>query len=237
MENEINLIDTYLNEPMGINNNKIFKYDYENQQLESNLNYIKWKDSNIKEYGNNAKIFKCKKCKILFYSKYDDIMKKPFYLTPCLICNQYICYFCSYSYIHPQEKDKVFCCYKRIINLSFFILGPIYGKNYSICDFYFFAFLIPLFNIFFQCAFINEILFRCMATAKSKNEGKLAKSKVLDFMPYNIILIFLFFTLSIPYIIIYTLFILSLYLVSLPIKFWLIKYYLGLIDIKDEFYK
>ena len=237
MENESNLIDSYLNEPSEINNNKIFKYDYENQQLESNLNYIKWKDSNIKEYGNNTKLFNCKKCKILFYSKYDDIMKKSFYLVPCLICNQYICYFCSYLYIHPQEKDKIFCCYKRIINLSFFILGPIYGKKYSICDFIFLAFLIPLFNIFFQCAFINEILFVCIATAKSKNEGKLAKSKIFDFMPYKIILIFLFLTLSIPYIIIYTLFILSLYLASFPFKFWLLKYYLGLFDVKDEFYK
>ena len=57
MENESDLIDTNLNETIQINDNKIFKFDYENQQLESNLNYIKWKDSNIKEYGNNAKLF------------------------------------------------------------------------------------------------------------------------------------------------------------------------------------
>ena len=107
MENESNIIDT-INETIQINDNKIFKFDYENQQLESNLNYIKWKDSNIKEYGNNAKLFKCKKCKIFFYSKYEDIIKKPYYLAPCLICKQYICYFCSYSYIRPQENLKNF---------------------------------------------------------------------------------------------------------------------------------
>ncbi len=141
MENE-NLIDNYLNEPLEIIDNKIFKYDYENQQLESNLNYIKWKESNIKEYGNNAKLFKCKKCKILFYSKYEDV-KKPYYSVSCPICKQYICYFCLHSYIHPQEKDKIFCCYKRIINLSFLILGPLYGKECNICEFYFLTFLIP----------------------------------------------------------------------------------------------
>ena len=86
-----------------------------------------------------------------------------------------------------------------------------------------------------QCAVINNILFRCMATAKSKKEGKLSKSNIIGFNPYNIILVFLFFVLSIPYFIIYTFFILFLYWVSLPFKFWLLKYYLGIFDVKDFF--
>ena len=235
MENESDLIDTNLNETIQINDNKIFKFDYENQQFESNLNYIKWKDSNIKEYGNNAKLFKCKKCKILFYSKYEDIIKKPYYLAPCLICKQYICYFCSYSYIHPQKNRKIFCCYRRMLNISFFILGPFYGKVYYICDGNFIASLIPLYNMIMQCAFANNILFLCMAKAKSKNEGKLTTSNIEQFTPYNIISFFLYLVLSIPYTIIYTLFIIFLYLISLPFKFWLLKYYLGIFDVRDDF--
>ena len=234
MENESNIIDT-INETIEINDNKIFKFDYKNQQLENNLNYIKWKDSNIKEYGSNAKLFKCKKCKIMFCSKYEDIIKEPYYLAPCIICKQYICYFCSYSYIHLQEHRKIFCCYKRILNISFFICAPHYTKEYDIFESFYLCFLIPVLNLFIQCILINKILFVCLATSKSKNEGILVKSNMEKSKFFIIIYIFTYLLLSIPCLLVFNFFVYFLYLLSLPFKSWLFKYYLGIFDTNDQF--
>ena len=127
MENEINSKDNILNEKLVIANNNIFKYDYEKQNLDNNLNYLKWKDSFLKEYGITAKLFKCKKCKILFYSKNEDIIKKPYYLSLCPICKHYIFYFCSYSY---NFNESLFCCNKRAINISIFSFRiKLYKRN------------------------------------------------------------------------------------------------------------
>ena len=122
-----------------------------------------------------------------------------------------------------------------MLNISFFILGPLYGKEYYKCDLSFIALLIPAFKILIQCALINNTLFLFMATEKSKKEGKLFTTKIDEFMPYIVILLFLFLVLSIPYIIIYSFFIIFLYLISLPFKFWLLKYYLGIFDVREFF--
>ena len=61
MENEGNISDisdTNLNKKLELNDKKIFPYDYENQKIDNNINYLEWKDSIIKEYSNVAKIFK-----------------------------------------------------------------------------------------------------------------------------------------------------------------------------------
>ena len=41
-----------------------FNLDYENQKVDNNKDYEKWKDSMIIFYGNDAKLFRCLKDKI-----------------------------------------------------------------------------------------------------------------------------------------------------------------------------
>ena len=129
MENEGNISDisdTNLNKKLELNDKKIFPYDYKNQKIDNNINYLEWKDSIIKEYSNDAKIFKCKRCKILFYSKKEDMIKKPYYSMPCPICNNSICYFCSCDY---NCFDRIYCCRRRILNICLCISGPYYADD------------------------------------------------------------------------------------------------------------
>ena len=85
MENEVEFIDE---------NNKfeIFRPEYENQKIKNNQNFINWENSIFKKYGNDAKLFKCTKDKIYFYTSNKDCMDYPFYACRCPECNYFVCY-------------------------------------------------------------------------------------------------------------------------------------------------
>ena len=119
MENDdpknINLIIT--NNNTSIN---VFKLQYKDQNVSNNIEYQKWKKLMLKEYGNSAMEFKCNKDKILFYSAYNDCLNDFYYKCKCPICNNYICYFCSYNTI----DNFIFCCTKNSILKTIFYNGP-----------------------------------------------------------------------------------------------------------------
>ena len=54
------------------NNNNIFKLDYESQNVDNNKYFIKWKRLMLEKLGNNAKLLRCSKDKILFFISYDE---------------------------------------------------------------------------------------------------------------------------------------------------------------------
>ena len=65
------------------NNNNIFKLDYESQNVDNNKYFIKWKRLMLEKLGNNAKLIRCSKDKILFFISYDeykDILKKKLFI-------------------------------------------------------------------------------------------------------------------------------------------------------------
>ena len=234
MENELNIKDAHLNEELELKDNNIFKLDYENQNVDNNINYLNWKNSNIKEYGNNAKLFKCKKCKILLYSKNEDNIKEPYYSKLCPICKKYICYFCSYSYNY-SKYDHLYCCFKRVINISFLISGVNYLKEKDLFDCDNLLFLIPIMNILGLFLRTDSLLFYSRASEKSKKEGKFEEYSNNEF--YEKMLYIIPFVLGIPYFLIDAYHLIFLYLISIPFKLYPLKYYLGFVDIKSNYFK
>ena len=106
MENEDKNIGLISNENIEIEN--VFKPNYENQNLDNNIEYQKWKESMIKKYGTKGKLYKCPKDKILFYTSDDDGGHFHENEGLCPLCKEHICYFCS-NYLRSLYK----CCFKK----------------------------------------------------------------------------------------------------------------------------
>jgi len=124
--------------------------------VNNNIEYQKWKKIMLKEYGKNSMEFKCNKDKILFYSTYNVCLNEYYYYKcKCPICNNYICYFCSFNGNDMFKK----CCIKISFYKSFFYYGPtsinepieksalfmlIPGLNIFVIVIYFFVLFYPL---------------------------------------------------------------------------------------------
>ena len=103
MENERNEILINLKD-------NIFNLEYAEQNITNNNKYKKWKESMLKIYGNDAKLFRCIQDKILFFTTYDDCNNYPAFKCKCPKCNQIICHFCS-----SIDRFNLICCYKRML--------------------------------------------------------------------------------------------------------------------------
>ena len=236
MENEVNLKEMDLNEQLVINNN-IYKLDYENQKVDNNINFISWKKSMLKEYGNDAKLFRCQKCNILFYSNNIDIKKEPYYSIPCPICKLYICYFCLTSFKSYSKNNKIYCCKRRIINICFFISGPQYTGYNNLFDFNIFIFLIPIMNIFGLLVRAYSLLFYSLPLEKSKKNGNLRHHEKSTYSCLQLMSFIIAILLGIQFFFIDSYHIIFLFLISIPFKFWPLKYYLGVVDINLEYFR
>ena len=76
MENEqIDKINIYTENESDLVNG--FKMDYRNQILNNNVEFINWKNSMLKKYGNDAKMFKCSKDNLLFFTSKNNCKKIP----------------------------------------------------------------------------------------------------------------------------------------------------------------
>ena len=132
-----------------ISSYSVFKFEYKEQNLNNNIEYQKWKELMIREYGNNSKQFKCNKDKILFYSTYIDCVDDPYYKIKCPICNNYICYFCLYQI----NNNYYFCCIKNAIFKGIFDFGPTsMNKPFN---FIYLISLIPFINIFWMIIYYD----------------------------------------------------------------------------------
>ena len=116
MENEGNENIINLNEEFE--QNIIFNLDYPEQNITNNKKYKLWKESILKIYGDDAKLFRCINDKIIFYSSNDNNIEDSIYLCKCPICKKIICYFCSRIDILNNM-----CCYKRSIYDLYFKNG------------------------------------------------------------------------------------------------------------------
>ena len=104
MENENIKIPLNNNQNSCINEEDIFTLDYENQEIENNINYIKWKQSMDNKYKGIKSLYKCPFKKHHFYAEIID------YSIVCPSCNDKICTFCN-----NLERKSWFakCCSKR----------------------------------------------------------------------------------------------------------------------------
>ena len=206
----------------------IFKLQYKDQNVNDNIEYQKWKKLMLKEYGNNSIEFKCNKDKILFYSKYNDCLNDYYYKCKCPICNNYICYFCSFN--GGDEYDL--CCIKHSIYKSIFYIGPeSIKKPFDKLPFFL---TFPFFNVFAIVIFFFCFFYTGLIKEKSKNNnnedayidvGKNKKHILNAILITSIIL-----SISISFLIIFSYLIVLLIIISIPFKFAPLKYYLGVIN-------
>ena len=151
----------------------VFKFDYENQNIQNNVDFKNWKAKIKKENNEIIEIYKCNECKICFYKKIDEDMEFNEYYGKCPICKKEICCFC-YKYIKGidifSRYLRGYCCLKRVISFIFFREKFLEG-DYSIMDFIlgYIAFIIPLINSTAIILCIIQNLFCLRATKKNKN--------------------------------------------------------------------
>ena len=114
MENEnmnSNLIDINIKIQ---NDNNVFIPDYIGQDLNDNNYFLNWKNSMLKKYGENAKLFKCLKDNILYYKSYKECRSYPIFQSNCPKCKNRICFYCS-RYIPDYQNENGTCCLQRKI--------------------------------------------------------------------------------------------------------------------------
>ena len=152
----------------------VFKLEYEDQNVNENIEYQKWKKLMLKEYGNNSKQFKCNKDKILFYSSYNDCLNNNYYKCRCPVCNNYICYFCSFNGNNELTK----CCIKRNILKPIFYHGPNFIESFEKVSLFI---LIPFINIYSIVFFFFNAFYNLIYFIKISQIGVLFKIKKLIF--------------------------------------------------------
>ena len=109
MENEDKNIGLIQNESEVPNAINIFKPSYENQKLDNNADFQKWKSSMIKKYGDKGKLYKCPINKIYFYTSDEESGIYHKNEGFCPICKRRICFFC----LQFIPIDDYNCCLKR----------------------------------------------------------------------------------------------------------------------------
>ena len=151
-----------------LENEKIFNLDYENQKLENNKEYEKWKKSMIKYYGNDANLFRCLEDKILFFNENN---RNSDCFIKCPICNKYICCYCPYSTSSRYfGDDQIKCCLKSALVSLFINKVPKYVEEEFRINFENILIVVPGCNFviiyFLICTFFLSIL----ASKQSKKE-------------------------------------------------------------------
>ena len=205
----------------------VFKLEYEDQNVNENIEYQKWKKLMLKEYGNNSKQFKCNKDKILFYSSYNDCLNNNYYKCRCPVCNNYICYFCSFNGNNELTK----CCIKRNILKPIFYHGPNFIESFEKVSLFI---LIPFINIYSIVFFFFNAFYINIIKKQSKNNNNeiiyyadIDKNKI--YILNAIFISSIGLSICISYTIIFSYFIILLIIISIPFKFAPLKYYLGII--------
>jgi len=236
MENErIEKINN-LNETFEQNN--IFKLDYAEQNIIKNNKYKLWKESILKKYGNNVKLFRCIQDKILFYASYDENVDDSIYHCRCPICKKAICYFCS-----SIDILKDMCCYKRSIydlyfkkGLSFIEKVDKYEDIQHISqDYTILCMLIPGLNLFLNIfLYIDAALLRLITKDIVINDSGNREIYIDRYYRkgfgyfFTIPCFFMVILLSLVFFVLNFYIILFILLTSIPFKLYPLKYFLGI---------
>lgn len=222
-----------------------FKQEYKGQHLNNNSEFLKWKKEMETKYGNNAKLFKCLIDDIYFYTSYKDYNTFPFYQSICPLCQTPTCYFCN----KYGGKDDLFsgnCCIKRRIRCQFLKDGFTYiipSKELDEAKFkkfkhIFIVFFIPVFNILFLILELHLSFFYEMIRKDARNDkkrGELYNEVEIYLREHNIFCIVATINIgfalliSIPFIILYYIFLIVLFIISIPFKLYPLFFFLGII--------
>lgn len=234
MENERDSSNLINFDKKSIDEIFIFNPDYQGQNLNNNANFLNWKESMLKIYGNNAKLFNCLKDNILYFSSDEECKSYPVYQSNCPKCNNKICFYCS-RYMPDYYNENGTCCLRRKIKCIIYqdcyrYIKPISKEEYI--NTYmeaFISFIVPFISLLTYIEHIQDILCYKLII-KNRNNGKIERYyqhlKYYSFIEFiNISFALL---LIIPLFIIHTYFILFMLLISIPFKYIPLKYLLGI---------
>ena len=213
-----------------------FKKEYASQNLSKNIEFRNWKNKMIQKYGRNAKLFKCNKDNILFYTSNEDCKSYPFYQSICPCCNNPICYYC-----HRYGRDSYgngLCCLSRKFYCFFFQDGlALINQDYDPDYFHksLFYFLIPGINLLFFMATMHIQLFYKLSLKNDENyEGYLRNYEDRYNKNYTTLQILVGIdiafsvVLAFSYVLLNIYFIIIMLIISIPFKLFPMKYYIGI---------
>jgi len=226
---------------------KIFAHE-EDKNIIKSKQFIDWEKTNLKKYGNNAKLFKClhKINNVYFYESYDTYIDF-YYRGICPICRCNICYFCSRAEnktrVRNSGQDKVVCCAMRQLYLLLFGRreSRMYIRKQHWIDSW--MLLIPGINLFFLIKTFYSILF--MDLLKYNKEYNVFCVDEDDYKYFfrkkkmaNLFVEFLpllsFIIICIPFLILDTYFVIIILLLSIPSKGYSIESYYNFLDLLNN---
>ena len=222
-----------------ITSNKIFKYDFDGQNVKNTSKFQTWEHSMKEIYGNNGKLFKCLFDKIYYYSTNDDC-KNSYYLSPCPICKKNSCYFCS-TFCKDVYGQKGSCCIKRRIKCIFLQDKLIYvsqnqnEENINLYKKAFIIFFIPFLSFLIFIGRIQSSFFYGLTYTKYKLDEKGCyipyKETLSHKNKYLVVTINVVAAsfLTIPFLIINIYIIIIVWIFSIPIKLIPIRHFIGII--------
>ena len=156
MENdgkEILLNNDKKNDELNIN---IFNIDYENQKLENNINFNKWKETMNNKYNGKGNIYKCPFANHYFYGEQKD------YGILCPSCNKPICIFCLNPIVDAWYAK---CCTKRKLCIMHYkgkeYTNPDERNNFYDSEYETIIFIIPGISLIFLVGiFFNAFFYK-----------------------------------------------------------------------------
>ena len=229
-EKEYNLSESILPD-------NVFKTEYASQNInKNNIEFRNWQNKMIQKYGRDARLFRCIKDNIIFYTSNEDCKSNPFYQSICPCCNKPICYYC-----HRYRKDRYengLCCLSRKLYYFFFkdglrLINPV-GEGTDF-DLYLFFFLIPGINLLFFMATMHTHLFYKLSLSNKKVNNRflityynhLKRNKMIFQILVGIDIAFSV-VLTFSYVLLNIYFIIIMLIISIPFKFYPMKYLFGI---------
>ena len=210
----------------GLNNcenlsTEFYKPDYFGQNLNNNAKFQNWKKEMIIKYGNNFQIILCYNDNIFFYidKKKNNRMNR----YKCPICNKYICFYCLNILVYRED-----CCFKSRIKRILFESAE-RAKYISLRNIDF-SILIPFISFLYIIVGIyDSLFFKLKRPVTYKKEHELPNIFYLDHLNYYTTYINVYFGLTLmiplfPFIILDTFIIIFLLFISIPFKFYPIKF-------------
>ena len=219
-----------------------FKLDYKGQNINKNQEFIKFKKSIFNKYGKKGNIFFCKKNNLYFYynNQYDP------YAGRCPLCKRDICYFCLKSNIGTHS----ICCFRKriyqMLTIDAFefcvkrenILGIDYGEKFE--KYLLFA-LLPFLNMVYFIGGIHRSFYKVETNmifdvdeeevylydlenyTKGNKDGHCYTFHFIVAMNIGVVIF-----LTIPFFIYNIIFTILIILISIPFKFYPMKYLFGI---------
>ena len=232
------------NEAEFIEKNKkyeIFRPEYENQKIKNNQNFINWENSIFKKYGKDAKLFKCTKDNIYYYTPNNECMDYPYYVSHCPKCNYFVCYYCS-TRAEPRYAGFGQCCIRRRLYYLFHEDGLEYikpdrrwnfDKPTEFNGFPLVMFLIPFINMVYTIAAISDVLFYQMEFYDGNDfnsyEDRIKNNNNI-YLTLSVVNVLFALVLSIPFFFFNIFVLILLWLISIPFKLIPVKFVAGILQ-------